>query len=125
MAKENLSSLFAYGLPWNAIRDRSCLDLVKSGTISLLWDWSLSWTVETWILSAKAILRLGGLDYVHQERKDNIAMFKAANVLFCLMPAKSSYQQILASLDGPDFKADICVWGITTIGLMINGETQC
>ena len=106
------------------IRDRSCLDLVKSGTISLLWDLSPTWTVETWTLSAKAILRLGGLDYLHQERKDNIAMFQAASVLFCLMLAKSSYQQILASLAGHDFKADIWFWGITTIGLMIDGETQ-
>lgn len=40
------------------IRDRSCLDLVKSGTISLLWDLSPTWTFETWTLSAKAILRL-------------------------------------------------------------------
>lgn len=63
--------------------------------------------------------------YLHQERKDNIAMSKAASVLFCLMPAKSSYQQILASLARHDFKADIWYRGITTIGLMINGETQC
>lgn len=84
MAKQNLCSPFAYGLSRNTwdtdpVWIRSNLaQFRRFGTCRLLGQ------VETWTLSAKAILRLGGtrLSRCIRKGKDNIAMFRSGKRTF-------------------------------------------
>ena len=57
---------------------------------------------------------LVGLDYLHPGGKIY------CNYIAVTVLTKSSHEQILAPLAGHDFKANIWVWGITTMEL-ING----